>query len=123
MTAGANLVHQRGQRHQEEPGVGGFVERQVLRRVAVSYEEWEVLFRGLLVVRVAALSADSGAAGRQPVDGWTQRALAPIAVALVREALAGPRVRAALDRLTARLLGGAGEAPRATGQEPGRRAA
>jgi len=81
-----------------------------------------VPFRGLLLVRVAALSADSGAA-RQPVEGRAQRVLAPIAVALVSQALASPRVRSTLDRLIARLPGGEEEAPRATEQEEPRRRA
>jgi hypothetical protein len=96
------------------------VERE-LRRVEVSFEEWEVLFRGLLLVRVTALSG-SGAA-RPPVEGWAQRALAPIAVALVSQALAGPRVRATLDRLIARVVGGKEEARVAEPEVPRRRAA
>jgi hypothetical protein len=80
-----------------------------------------VLFRGLLLLRVVALSGPEAA--RSPVEGWAPRALAPIAVALVSQALAGPRVRTTLDRLIARVLGGDGEPRAAEPEVPRRRAA
>jgi hypothetical protein len=92
-----------------------------LRRMEMSFEEWEVLFRGLLLLRVVALSGPEAA--RPPVEGWVSRALAPIAVALVSQALAGPRVRTTLDRLIARVLGGDGEPRAAEPEVPRRRAA
>jgi hypothetical protein len=70
-----------------------------LGRLAVPFEEWEVLSRALRLVQVAVLE-QGATAPRSPVP----RTLVPLAVALAFEALHSPRVRGRLDDVVVGLL-------------------
>jgi hypothetical protein len=71
-----------------------------LGRLEIQYEEWEVLFRAILLVERAAARAGVGPS----TDGWAQRVAAPIGVALVQQTLASPAVRGRLERLVTAFL-------------------
>jgi hypothetical protein len=70
-----------------------------LKRVEVPYEEWEVLFRALLLVRVAALER-----GGTAPESLLTRTLIPLGLGLVRQTLESRRVRRTLDDVVVGLL-------------------
>jgi hypothetical protein len=75
-----------------------------LRRLDLSYEEWEILFRAKLLVRVAVGAACAPGEARNGGPGWAEQVALPLALAAAGVALESPRVRASLEDLVVRLL-------------------
>jgi hypothetical protein len=75
---------------------------QELRRLELSYEEWEVLFRARSLVELAARRRGAAASGAPA--GWFERTLVPLGVAAAAGALESPRVRARLETLALGVL-------------------
>jgi hypothetical protein len=75
-----------------------------LRRLDLSYDEWEILFRAKLLVQVAVGAACAPGQTRNGEPGWAERVALPLALATAAAALESPRVRASLEDLVVRLL-------------------